>query len=79
MEFAGYSDRASQQGTTTTYARGAVRKFAPFGFERCIVGSVQEDIAYHAPTGPFATRVVCESAARTLQGPLKLGWTLSYR
>lgn len=79
MEFASYSDRASQQGTTTTYGRGAVRNFAPFGFERCTVGSVQEDVAYHTPTGPFATRVVCESAARTLQGPLKLGWTLNYR
>lgn len=78
MEFASYSDAASQQGATTIFRHGTVRKFAAFGFERCAVGSVQEDVAYHSPTGPFASRVVCESPARVLRGPLELGWTLSY-
>ena len=79
MEFATYSDLAAQQGTITTFGRGAVRKFAVRGFERCDVGPVQDDVAYHTPTGPFATRVVCESPAHTLQGPLQLSWSLSYR
>jgi len=79
MEFASYSDVASQQGTTTVFGHGMVRKFAVFGFEHCTVGPVQEDVAYHTPTGPLASRVVCESPARTLRGPLKLGWTLSYQ
>jgi hypothetical protein len=79
MEFATYSDEAAQKGTTTTFGRGAVRKFAASGFERCGVAPVQDDVAYHTPTGPFATRVLCESAARTVAGPLKLSWSLSYR
>jgi hypothetical protein len=41
--------------------------------------AVQEDVAYHAPTGPLMTKVLCESAARTVQAPLKLSWTLSYQ
>jgi len=56
-----------------------VRKFAVFGFEHCTVAPVQEDVAYHTPTGAFATRVACEAPARTLQGPLRFGWTLSYQ
>jgi hypothetical protein len=79
MEFATYSDAAAQKGTTTTFGRGAVRKFAVSGFERCGVAPVQDDVAYHTPTGPFATRVLCESAARTLLGPLQLSWSLSYQ
>ncbi|HWM68578.1 MAG TPA: hypothetical protein VNO35_18455 [Steroidobacteraceae bacterium] len=79
IEFATYSDQPVLRGTTTTFGRGAVRKFSAFGFERCDVAPVQDDVAYHTPTGPFATRVVCENPSRTLQGPLRLGWTLSYQ
>jgi hypothetical protein len=79
MEFATYSDQPLLRGTTTSFRRGDVRKFAVFGFERCDVAPVQDDVAYHTPTGPFATRVVCENPARTLQGALTLGWTLSYQ
>jgi hypothetical protein len=79
MEFATYSDAPMQKGATTTFAHGAVRKFEASGFEHCGTAPVQEDVAYHTPTGPFTTRVVCESAARTVQGPLKLSWTLSYQ
>ena len=79
IEFATYSDMAARQGTITTFGRGVVRKFAVSGFDHCDVGPVQDDVAYHTPTGPFATRVVCESPARTQQGPLQLSWSLSYR
>jgi hypothetical protein len=79
MEFATYSDSAQQQGTTTLFGRGAVRKFAAFGFSHCDVAPVQDDVAYHTPTGPFATRVVCASPAHTLQGPVTLSWSLSYQ
>ena len=79
MEFATYSDMPTRNGTITTFGRGAVRKFAVFGFEHCDVGTVQDDVAYHTPTGPFATRVVCENPGHTLHDPMKLGWSLSYR
>jgi hypothetical protein len=78
MEFATWSDAASQQGNTTVFGRGLVRKFTAVGFERCTVAAVQDDVAYHTPTGPLATRVLCESPSHTLKSPLKLGWTLSY-
>jgi hypothetical protein len=79
MEFATYSDAASQQGGSTVFGHGMVHKFSAFGFEHCGVATVQDDVAYHTPTGPYANRVVCESRERTLQGALKLGWTLSYQ
>jgi hypothetical protein len=79
MEFATYSDAPVQKGGTTTFGRGAVRKFEVSGFDRCGTAAVQEDVAYHAPTGPLMTKVLCESAARTVQAPLKLSWTLSYQ
>jgi hypothetical protein len=79
MEFATYSEGPVQKGGTTTFGRGAVRKFAASGFEHCGTAAVQEDVAYHTPTGPLASRVVCESPASTVQRPLKLSWTLSYQ
>jgi hypothetical protein len=79
MEFATYSDAPVQKGGTTTFGHGAVRKFETSGFERCGSAPIQDDVAYHTPTGPLLARVVCESSARTVQGPLKLSWTLSYQ
>jgi len=79
MEFATYSDAPVQKGGTTTFGHGAVRKFEVSGFEHCGTAPVQEDVAYHTPTGPLLTKVVCESAARSVQAPLKLSWTLSYQ
>jgi hypothetical protein len=79
MEFATYSEAAVQRGGTITFGHGAVRKFEASGFEHCGTAAVQEDVAYHTPTGPLNTKVVCESSARTVQGPLKLSWTLSYQ
>jgi len=79
MEFATYSDAASQQGGSTVFRHGMVRKFSASGFEHCGVAPVQDDVAYHTPTGPYANRVVCESGERTLQGALTLAWTLSYQ
>ncbi|MDB6160271.1 MAG: hypothetical protein JWO04_3977 [Gammaproteobacteria bacterium] len=79
MEFATYSDAPVQKGGTTTFGHGAVRKFEVSGFEHCGTAPVQDDVAYHTPTGPLLTKVVCESAARSVQSPLKLSWTLSYQ
>jgi hypothetical protein len=79
MEFATYSDTPVQKGGTTTFGHGAVRKFEVSGFEHCGTAPVQDDVAYHTPTGPLLTKVVCESAARSVQAPLKLSWTLSYQ
>jgi len=79
MEFASYSDAPVQKGGTTTFGHGAVRKFETSGFEHCGTAPVQDDVAYHTSTGPLLTRVVCESSARAVQGPLKLSWTLSYQ
>jgi hypothetical protein len=79
MEFATYSDSPVQKGGTVTFARGAVRTFSAAGFEHCTTSSVQDDVDYHTPTGPLMTKVLCEISARTLQGPLKLSWTLSYQ
>jgi hypothetical protein len=78
MEFATGSSAASQQGTTTVFGRGLVRKFTAAGFEQCTVATVQDDVAYHTPTGPWVSRVLCESASRTLKSPIKMRWTLSY-
>jgi hypothetical protein len=79
MEFATYSDAASQQGESTFFGHGMVRKFTARGFEHCGVAPIQDDVAYHTPSGPYSSRVACESPERTLQGALKLGWTLSYQ
>jgi hypothetical protein len=79
MEFATYSDAAAQQGRSTVFGHGMVRRFSASGFEHCGVAPVQDDVAYHTPTGPYANRVVCESQGRTLQGAFQLGWTLNYQ
>jgi hypothetical protein len=79
MEFATYSDAPAQFGGTIKFGRGAVAQFVAKGFERCTTAPVKDEMAYHTPTGPLITKVVCESPPRTAAGPLELGWTLSYR
>ncbi|MFL6602197.1 MAG: hypothetical protein ACJ8R9_12800 [Steroidobacteraceae bacterium] len=79
MEFASYSEDPTQKGEITTFGHGAVRKFEASGFDHCGTTAVQGDAAYHTPTGPLSTKVLCESATRTVRGPIKLSWTLSYQ
>jgi len=79
MEFATYSDTPVQKGGTTTFGHGAVRKFEASGFEHCDTAPVREDAAYHTPTGPLITKVVCESSGHAVQTPLKLSWALRYQ
>ncbi len=79
MEFATYSGAPALRGSTVNFAHGAVRKLETTGFEHCSSSPVENDVAYHTPTGPLVTRVSCEIQARTLSAPLRLSWALSYR
>jgi len=79
LEFATYSTGATQKGDIATFRQGDVRSFEASGFEQCTAAPIQDDVAYRTPTGPLATKVICASSGRRLQGQFKLSWTLSYR
>jgi hypothetical protein len=78
MEFATYSEDGTQKAGTVTFAHGPVRDFKASGFDQCTTEALHNDADYRTPTGPFASKVACRSAARTLSKPLTLSWSLRY-
>ncbi|WP_337828731.1 hypothetical protein [Pseudonocardia sp. TMWB2A] len=78
MEFASFSDAAVQQGASTSFGQGAVRRFTVSGMERCTAAPTGGKEAYRAPHGAMQSLVQCEGIAAR-QGAVRISWTLEYR
>lgn len=79
LEFAGFSHGPVRRGASAfDFARGSSASFAATGFTGC---DAQENpgTPYAAPEGPMTVKVACRAAPMTLDEPLELGWTLTYR
>lgn len=77
LQFGSFSGGASQAGATTTFADGAVRRFAVEGIKACEAAAPGQDKEYRAATGPMATKVVCHGAPAA--GAFKITWRIDYR
>ena len=63
--------------SAVSFGQGEVRDFAAKGYGPCRAAPAADPV-YRAPTGPFATVLRCSETAFG-QGPVHLGWTLSYK
>ena len=78
VEFASFSRGAVPAGpSAVSFGQGEVRDFAAKGYGPCRAAPAADPV-YRAPTGPFATVLRCSETAFG-QGPVHLGWTLSYK
>lgn len=78
MEFASFSGAAVQQGASTSFGQGAVRRFTVSGMGRCTAAPTGGKEAYRAPHGAMQSLVQCEGVAAR-QGAVRISWTLEYR
>jgi hypothetical protein len=79
LQLGSFSGGARQTGTTTTFAEGAVRRFAVEGLQACQSGPTGEDKEYRSATGAMTTKVVCHGAPAAQATPFKITWRLDYR
>jgi len=79
LQFGSFSGGAKQAGTTTSFADGAVRRFAVEGLKACQSGPAGEDKEYRSATGAMTTKVVCHGAPSDQATPFKITWRLDYR
>lgn len=79
LQFGAFSGGPKQAGTTTTFADGAVRRFAVEGLKSCESGPVGQDKEYRSATGAMTTKVVCHGAPSGEATPFKITWRLDYR
>jgi hypothetical protein len=79
MEFAGFSQEPAPAGPAAfVFKQGSAASFAAEGFAAC---STQQNpgAPYAAPDRAMAVKIACRAGTMTLDRPLKLGWTLTYR
>ena len=79
MEFAGFSTNAKTSGNTTVFGSGAVTSFQVQGLDACQAGALDRDHDYESDTGPMTTLVTCSTGPSTINGPLTITWSISYR
>lgn len=79
LEFAAYGDTPAEARGGFRYPTGAVTGFTAEGFDHCAARPTDGDKRYQTPTGVFKSVVRCEAGPRTLKGPFRLRWTLTYR
>lgn len=78
MEFASFSDAATQRSGAIAFSRGAVKRFATTGYGTCDAQPATDPV-YRAPTGPFATVVKCARTGRDMPArAVEASWALSY-
>ncbi|MBO9707963.1 MAG: hypothetical protein J7521_07115 [Caulobacter sp.] len=79
LQLGSFSGGARQAGTTTSFADGAIRRFAVEGLQACQSGPVGQDKEYRSATGAMTTKVVCHGAPAAQATPFKITWRLDYR
>jgi len=79
LQLGAFSGGPVQTGGVTTFADGALRRFAVEGLKTCDAGPVGQDKEYHAATGAMVTKVVCHGAPAAGAAPFRITWRLDYR
>jgi hypothetical protein len=79
MEFASFSDDASNSGDSIAFAKGDVTHFAATGIGECRSERAAGKSPYRSPNGPFTTRVVCTTGKTRLDKPFSIAWAIRYR
>jgi hypothetical protein len=79
LEFASFSDQATIQGNTVTFAQGDVTEYSVSGLQQCQSAPTNGSKDFMAPYGAMKTLVTCSTGKLTLKEPLTIKWTIKYR
>jgi hypothetical protein len=79
LEFASFSDQATIQGNTVTFAQGDVTEYSVSGLQQCQSAPTNGSNDFMAPYGAMKTLVTCSTGKLTLKEPLTIKWTIKYR
>jgi hypothetical protein len=79
VEFAGFSAGPSTSGNTTTFESGTVTSFQVSGLQSCESRRLERDHDYESDTGAMTSLVMCSSGSSTMERPLTITWSISYR
>jgi hypothetical protein len=79
LEFASFSDQATIQGNTVTFAQGDVKEYSVSGLQQCQSAPTNGNQDFMAPYGAMKTLVTCSTGKLTLKEPLTIQWTVKYQ
>jgi len=79
LEFASFSDQATIQGNTVTFARGDVKEYSVSGLQQCQSAPTNGSKDFQAPYGPMKTLVTCSTGKLSMKEPLTIKWTIKYQ
>ncbi len=79
LEFASFSDDATQNGTTFRFASGNVTQFQVTGLDACQIEKTGGSNLYQAPSGAMKSHVTCTSRNFTMKDPMIITWIIKYQ
>ena len=80
LEFASFSDEATQEGNKIKFKNGSVYEFEVSGLQSCTVTPAKEGgRQYQAPYGPMKSVVSCATAPFTMKQDLVVKWVMKYQ
>lgn len=79
LEFASFSDQATIQGNTVTFAQGDVKEYSVSGLQQCQSAPTNGSKDFQAPYGPMKTLVTCSTGKLSMKEPLTIKWTIKYQ
>lgn len=79
LEFASFSDQATIQGNTVSFAQGDVREYSVSGLQQCQSAPTNGSKDFQAPYGPMKTLVTCSTGKLSMKEPLTIKWTIKYQ
>jgi hypothetical protein len=79
LEFASFSGDPRQDGRTTRFGSGSVTSFTLDGLESCRSRTLDRDRTYESDTGAMTALVECVTPASTLNQPLTITWSITYK
>ncbi|MRX08443.1 hypothetical protein GJ697_11405 [Pseudoduganella sp. FT25W] len=79
LEFASFSDQATIQGNTVTFAQGDVKEYSVSGLQQCQSAPTNGSKDFMAPYGAMKTLVTCSTGKLTLKEPLTIKWSIKYQ
>ncbi len=79
LDFATFSDDATQEENSVSFKRGAVSGFEVSGMANCKSENTRGSDEFKSPRGPMKTRVICNLSRFRMIDPLVIKWVLKYR
>jgi hypothetical protein len=78
MEFAGFSEKATVNGSNVKYASGLVTAFDTTGYQKTTIENLNMHPIYSSPIGAMKTLIHNSAIIEDFSQPITVSWTLQY-